>query len=302
MTHLHAIVLTLNEEKHLARCLESIRDCCATVVVVDSGSTDRTIDIARDFGASVLSNAWINYASQLNFGIRALAGRGGWVLRIDADEILRASASEVRETLALAPAHVDGLLVRRRLHFLGRPMKWGGMDPVWQLRIWREGRGACERRWMDEHMIVQGAVKKSKLLLDDINLNSLGWWIDKHNKYAAREAIDILARKYGMLEIETVQRPQLDQTTVKRFLKERVYLPLGGTRSFLYFLYRYLFRLGFLDGIEGYYFHVLQGLCYRAMVDAKVLEIERYAADRGVPLPDAVEACTGIAPMAAPKD
>lgn len=298
---LHAIVLTLNEEKHLERCLRSIAAACDSILVVDSGSSDRTVEIARRHGATVLENPFVNHATQLNFAIASLRGRGGWLLRIDADEVLLDAPDAVRAALARMPDDVDGLLVRRRLHFMNRPMRWGGMDPIWQLRIWREGRGICEQRWMDEHVIVEGRVAKSPLRIDDINLNSLGWWTEKHNWYAAREAIDILARRHGVFAIQSVSRSSgLDQVVLKRALKNNLYLKLGGgARALLYFFYRYVFRLGFLDGREGWYFHVLQGFWYRTLVDAKILEIETFAARNGVPLADAIRVCTGLDPRLA---
>lgn len=294
---LHAIVLTFNEEKHLARCLASIAPACDSILVVDSGSTDQTVEIARGHGATVLHNRFVNYATQLNFAIAQVAGRGGWLLRIDADEVLLAGAEEVRHALS-ASASVDGLLVRRRMHFMGRPMTWGGMDPIWQLRLWREGRGHCEQRWMDEHVLVEGGVAKTALRIDDINLNSLSWWTDKHNGYATREAIDILARRHGLFPIESVARARgVDQVVIKRALKDGLYLRLpAGLRSTLYFLYRYVLRGGFLDGRAGWYFHVLQGFWYRTLVDAKVLEIERHARRTNASMTDSIVAVTGVDP------
>jgi glycosyltransferase involved in cell wall biosynthesis len=300
-TALHAIVLTLNEEMHLDRCLRSIAPVCASILVVDSGSKDRTVEIARTHGATVVHNRFVNYATQFNFGVAQLAGRGGWLLRIDADEVLLGKPEAVRRALAEAPATVDGLLVRRRMHFMGRPMTWGGMDPIWQLRLWREGRGACEQRWMDEHVTVEGDVAKTGLRIDDINLNSLSWWTDKHNSYATREAIDILARRHGLFAIESVSRARgVDQVVVKRALKDGLYLRLPpGLRSTLYFLYRYVLRAGFMDGRAGWYFHALQGFWYRTLVDAKVQEIERRAERDGTSVLEAIVAVSGLDPRLA---
>jgi glycosyltransferase involved in cell wall biosynthesis len=298
---LHAIVLTLNEEKHLARCLESVAAACDSILVVDSGSKDRTVEIARRYGATVLQNRFVNYATQLNFAIARLAGRGGWLLRIDADEVLLADPATVRQALEAAGPSVDGLLVRRRMHFMGRAITWGGMDPIWQLRLWREGRGTCEQRWMDEHVIVHGDVARTSIRIDDINQKTLSWWTDKHNSYATREAIDILARRHGLFAIESVARARgVDQVVVKRALKDQLYLRLPpGLRSSLYFLYRYVLRAGFLDGRPGWYFHVLQGFWYRTLVDAKVQEIEQHARERGVPVIEAIVAVTGVDPRPA---
>lgn len=294
---IHAIVPTFNAEQHIARCLESIRDHCASITVIDTHSTDRTVEIARGLGADVLTTDWINYATQMNFGIDALAGRGGWLLRIDADEIFdRDSTIGLRDAAATMAPDVDGILILRRMYFLGRRMRYGGIEPSYQLRLWRNGRGRCEQRWADEHIKVPGRVVKSGVVLSDINLNSLAWWTEKHNNYSSREAIDVLNRTHGFLP-----RPDADvsgmntQARLRRILKEKVYMKVpGGARAMAYFLYRYLFRLGFLDGRAGLYFHLLQGLWYRSLVDAKLHEIREFAATHGVPITEAIRDRTGV--------
>lgn len=297
MSQIHAIILTLDEAPHLARCIESLGGQCASITVIDSGSRDATVAIAEGLRAQVLRNGWVNYATQMNFGIDALAGKGGWLLRIDADEVLDADSRQtLAEAIAAAGAEVDGLLVRRRIHFMGRRIRYGGIEPSWQLRLWRNGRGRCEQRWMDEHIKVAGAVKTSGLVLSDINLNSLTWWTAKHNSYASREAIDILNGRHGFMRSDVLAGGGASrQARARRFLKEQVYgrVPKG-PRAGLYFLYRYLFRLGFLDCAPGWYFHTLQGFWYRTLVDAKVAEIEAFAKTNNVPVTAAIGACTGI--------
>ncbi|MFC3205339.1 glycosyltransferase family 2 protein [Aquamicrobium soli] len=297
MNQIHAIILTLDEEKHIARCIGSLSGQCASVTVVDSGSKDATMAIAEDLGAHILRNEWVNHSTQMNFGIDALAGKGGWLLRIDADEVLDAdSAQTLGSAIAAARPGVDGLLVRRRIHFMGRRIRHGGIEPSWQLRLWRNGRGRCEQRWMDEHIKVAGSVAKTGLVLSDINLNSLTWWTAKHNSYASREAIDILNHKHGFMNVDTLaQGGASPQARMRRFLKEQVYGRLPKRlRALLYFFYRYIIRLGFLDGEPGWYFHVLQAFWYRSLVDAKVTEIETRWAEQGGMVTDAITACTGI--------
>ncbi len=300
MIDIHAIILTFNEEKHIARCIRSIKGQCATVTIIDCHSSDQTVQIARELGAKVLVNKWINYASQMKFGIDALAGEGGWLLRIDADEVLDAdSKGAMVEAIERAEGDVDGLLIRRRIHFLGRRIKYGAIEPSWQLRLWRNGAGRCEQRWMDEHIMVDGRVMKSTLVLSDINLNSLAWWTDKHNSYASREAIDILNQRFGFLASDNISEAGASgQAKLKRLIKERIYLKIpGGVRALLYFLYRYVLRLGFLDGKPGYYFHLMQGFWYRTLVDAKVMEIIQFAKSEKVTIIEAIKDRTGIDPV-----
>jgi glycosyltransferase involved in cell wall biosynthesis len=296
---IHALILTRDEEKHIERCLTSIRPYCASLTVIDSGSTDRTQEIARRIGAEFIFNPWINYATQMNFGIAHLRDRRGWLLRIDADEYLDPSSGpKLAEVLSSVDAGIDGVLVQRRIIFMGKRIRWGGIEPSWQLRLWRTGRGACEQRWMDEHVVVQGKTTRSAIILADENLNSLDWWTSKHNHYASREAVDILVSR-GLLH----SRPSeaLDshlgssQAKAKRFIKNRIYNKLpGGLRSLTYFLSRYILGGGFLDGRAGYYFHVLQGLWYRSLVDAKLSEILRIARSKKVSIEESVRVTTGI--------
>jgi glycosyltransferase involved in cell wall biosynthesis len=297
MPDLHAIVLTLSEEIHIARCLKSIRDVCATITVVDSGSTDRTVEIAKSFGAEVVSNPWVNHATQMNFAIDHVASRGGWLLRIDADELLSSSSAvSLVKSIAQANTATAGILLRRRIFFMGRGLRWGGMDPIWQLRVWREGRGRCEIRWMDEHIIVSGETEKSRAIMEDRNENSIDWWTAKHNSYASLEAIDLLNLKHRLRLSDTVPTcPSSPQAAMKRAIKEGIYVRLPGPlRTWLYFFYRYLLLLGFLDGKPGFYFHVLQGLWYRTLVDAKVCDIEAFASVANTPLVEAIRIRTGI--------
>jgi glycosyltransferase involved in cell wall biosynthesis len=301
---IHAIILTLNEEIHLGRCLASLADQASSVTIVDCGSTDRTTEIARDFGADVLTNVWVNYATQMNFGIDALAGRGGWLFRIDADEVLDLGPfTTLPEVVTRVDDECDGILVQRRIHFLGRRIRHGSIEPSWQLRLWRNGRGRCEQRWMDEHIKVQGKIVKSEIVLADINLNTLSWWTTKHNSYASREAIDQLNARYRFLSNDgLVVTNASNQARLRRFVKEKIYLNVpAGIRVAAYFVYRYILRLGFLDGKEGYYFHILQALWYRTLVDAKVVEIEAYAREKDVSIVDAISDRTGIPLMSSTK-
>jgi glycosyltransferase involved in cell wall biosynthesis len=299
MSKIHAIILTFNEEKHLARCIESLGDQVDTITVVDCGSTDATIEIAKRMNVDVIFNPWVNHATQMNFAIEHLASRGGWLLRIDADEILdQDSGVSLREAVRRADSKYDGILVQRRIYFLGRRLKHGSIEPSWHLRLWRNGRGRCEQRWMDEHIVADGMVIKSNLVISDVNLNSLTWWTAKHNDYASRESIDALNARHSFFHLHDRQpfKSLSAQAAFRRFVKEKIYYNAPpGVRPLLYFLYRYFLRLGFLDGIEGFYFHLLQGFWYRSLVDAKIVEIRKCVANGNIRFIDAVKDCTGIA-------
>ena len=270
------VVMTFNEEKHLLRCLNSLRPFTESVFVVDSFSTDRTVAIARNWGATVVQNPWVNHTTQFNFGIQHNPFHTDWVMRMDADEyVLPELAAEINARLTGLSPGIGGIYVKRRVMFMDRWIRYGTYYPIWLLRLWRWGDGDCEQVWMDEHIkLKKGETIQFEHDLVDHNLNNLTWWTQKHNQYSVLEAINLLNYRYRFDSDETVE-PRLfgTQEQRKRYLKERyATLPLF-TRPVLYFLYRYIIRLGFLDGRAGFVWHFLQALWYRFLVDAKVMEV-----------------------------
>lgn len=292
-----AIILTFNEELHLARCIASLKGIANEIVVVDCYSSDATLDIAAANGARVIQRAWVNHANQFNWALTQLDPSIDWVLRIDADEVLTPSlVAEIQTRLPGIPTETDGIYWGRRMTFQGRLIRHGGVFPIRVLRLFRYGRGECENRWMDEHIRVVGpTVDFAGEMIDD-NLNSLTWWTEKHNKYASREAVDLLNLEYHFMPHDSVACLRSGkQAGVKRWLKEKVYARLpGGFRAFAYFFYRYVIRMGFLDGQAGTAFHFLQGFWYRYLVDAKLAEVKSYMRKNGVDAPTAISHVLGI--------
>ncbi|MDD1532482.1 MULTISPECIES: glycosyltransferase family 2 protein [unclassified Bradyrhizobium] len=274
------IVLTYNEERHLARALRSVAPIAHEVFIVDSFSSDRTLEIARDSGAHVYQHKFINQAKQFQWALDNLPISGTWVMRLDADEVVGADlAAEIRSQLQLVPAEVTGLTLRRRHIFLGRWIRHGGRYPLILLRIWRKGSARIEDRWMDEHIVLtSGRSQPLSGEFSDHSLLSISEFVEKHNRYATREAVDILNDRYGLFHSDNAIKPgNLSlQAAAKRFLKIRIYnaLPFWISAT-LYFLYRYIIRLGFLDGTQGLIYHFLQGYWYRMLVGSKVFELEQ---------------------------
>lgn len=293
-----AIVLTFNEEKHIERCIRSLQKFARDIVIVDSFSTDRTKEIAESLGARFYQNKWVNYSSQLNWGITKVPITTEWTMRWDADEYATDELTdEINAKIGTLPPAIKGVYLKRRVYFMGRWIKRGGYYPTILLRIWRTGHGLCEERWMDEHIKLNDG---DTVLFDhdfiDENLNHLTWWIAKHNSYANREAVDLFNIKYNLLASDEAEALTLDsQEKGKRKLKENFYsrLPLF-LRAFIYWKYRYFFKLGFLDGVPGLIWHFLQGFWYRFLVDAKIYQVERYAKDRGVSVKEAIREVLGI--------
>lgn len=294
---LTTIILTFNEERHISRAIESARAISDHILVVDSGSTDSTRSLAADLGAQVLEHPWINHATQFNWALEQLSSDTDWVLRLDADEIITLElAAQLRDALATVSPEIVGIYVSRRMSFLGRTIRHGGVFPIRVLRLFRHGRGRCENRWMDEHIHVDGPTTGVQGEILDDNLNSLTWWTQKHNSYASREVVDLLNLEHRFLPFDSIASLRGGQQAgVKRWLKERVYTRLpGGFRASAYFFYRYVVRLGFLDGHEGTAFHVLQGFWYRYLVDAKLAEVKAYMHRTGADPRQAIAAVLGI--------
>lgn len=270
------IILTKDEERNLPIALESLRGLAAQVFVVDSGSSDRTVEIARSFGCTVVQHPFTTHAHQVNWAIDNLSIRTDWVMRLDADERL---TPELREELSAKlpkfAAETTGLLLKRRVYFWGRWIRHGGYYPLWLLRIWRPGAAVCEDREMDEHMLLKhGRLERLDNDIIDENRKDLSFWIEKHNVYATRE---VAAVRRQQSEIDPVRTgPNVAR---KRRLKQSLYgRSPKFVRAFCYWILRYVFLLGFLDGRAGFVFHFLQGFWYRLLVDAKLAEAE--AADR----------------------
>lgn len=275
---LTALILTLNEHLHLQRCIESIAPLCARIVVVDSGSSDGTPELARSLGAEVHHHDWPgSQAAQLNFALDALAIESPWVLRIDADEYFTPELrAELGAALGSVPPQVTGLVLPRLVLFQGYPVRFGGFSPQWLLRVWRTGKARSEERAMDEHMVLfEGRATRLHGRLIDHNRNDVFWWTEKHNRYARREAAEIVAVTHR-LRASSPQGPTLaGGPAVKRWVKERLYLRLPlGFRALLYFFWRFFVRLGFLDHPRVWVFHVLQAGWYRLLVDVNVREFE----------------------------
>lgn len=292
---LTVVILTKDEEKHIARAIQSVNSVASRIVIVDSGSTDNTIQIAKKLGAEVLVNPFVTQARQFNWALDQLPEDTDWIFRLDADEIVSPElAQSLEQNLTDLPATVAGASVTRRMSFLRRPIRWGGVFPVRITRVLRYGRGRSEDRWMDEHILLKGAeVHLDGELLDD-TLQPLGWWINKHNTYASREVVEILDAEFGFLGRNQLAAPK-GRAGVKRWIKKNVYMRLpSGLRAFVYFVYRYVCRFGFLDGPQGTAFHVLQGFWYRYLVDIKLYEVKSAMKNENLDAVSAIQKVLGI--------
>jgi len=276
--NLTALILTYNEHLHIKRCIESCKQYCKDVVVIDSFSTDDTVEIAKSLGARVYQNKWENnYAKQFNWGLDSGEITTEWVIRMDADEYcLPELIEEIKEKLPNVSDDVSGIILKRRSYFWGKWMKHG-IYPVKLLRLFRYSQGRCENRWMDEHIFVKsGNVIEFENDFVDENLNNVRWWVNKHVNYAIREAVDLLDIQYGLTgnNSESSGQEKGGQADKKRELKRKyANMPLF-KRAVNYFLYRYFIKGAWRDGKEALAFTIVQGLWYRILVDCYIYEIK----------------------------
>lgn len=277
MLDLTVIILAMNEEKNIVRSIGSVKNIAKRILVIDSGSTDNTVEIARENGAEVIKHSpFLNQATQFNWALDNSNINTIWVLRLDADEqVTPELAKEIEKNLKKhAHDEVNGFEVRCKILFMGKWIRHGGTYPLIIPRLFRYGFGRVEMRRMDEHTMIDGKILRLKNDLIHYDFKGLHEWIDKHNKYSARECQDYFER----LQTNDVQiqgKLTGSQRQRKRFLKNGVYYKLPKFwRAWFYYIYRYYIRLGFLDGPEGKIFCFLQAYWYRFLVDAKILEME----------------------------
>lgn len=288
MADLTVVILTKNEEKNLKKCVESFRGAAKRFVIVDSFSTDGTEKLCQELNEALqkqgsqldfYQNKWISYADQLNWGLNNTGITTEWSMRMDADEELTPElAEEIKQKLPRVKKATGGIILRRRVYFMGRWIRHGGRYPELLLRIFRTGKASCEMKIMDEHMILsEGKTIQFEYDLIDNNQKNLEWWTAKHNWYSNREVLDHqMTLKKAMDESLEQNGTSSGQAKVKRVVKNGGYYRLPKFfRAHLYFIYRYYIRLGFLDGPEGRIFHFLQAYWYRFLVDAKLYECEK---------------------------
>lgn len=280
MLDVSVIILTYNEEKHIRRCIENVISFAKDIFIIDSFSTDRTLEIVKEYhNVHVLQNKWENnYAKQFNWGLEQAFITTEWVLRLDADEyLLPELVQELQDELPSLSDDVTGIIFNRRHIFMGKWIK-RGIYPVKLLRMFRYGKGMCEQRLMDEHILLtEGHAVEFEHDFCDHNLNNLSWFCHKHVNYAIREAADLLDIELNLNgEVETDSNKQIGLQALTKRMKKHKYAkhPLFW-RSFAYFCYRYFLKGGYLDGKVGFIWTFMQSWWYRTLVDAKIYEIKQ---------------------------
>lgn len=268
------LILTKNEEKNLALCLESVKGFAKRCVVVDSGSTDRTKEIALEHDADIYENPFVNYATQFNWGLDNTGINTKWVVRLDADERFTPELCKVLEEQM--PLHendnVNGFVLEARLFFMDKELKHGGSRKK-KLMVFKNGIGRIENRKMDEHTVLsEGEAIEIKEPFLHYDFKDLTSYVKKLNWYATREMQDYMEGAFPKAGFEASNK-EIEQMRGK---KTKYYKAPMFWRCWLYFLYAYLIKGNCRNGIEGFIYSFLYHLYYRILVDAKIYEQKKY--------------------------
>jgi glycosyltransferase involved in cell wall biosynthesis len=274
-----AVVLTFNEESNLEACLHSIARLTTAILVVDSGSTDRTAEIARTYGAVFMEHPFESHAQQWKWALSQVPASAEWILALDADQKMTPALQDELDHLFRDGAEqlrgVNGLYIKRRQVFRGKWIRHGGYYPKYLLKLFRRQKLLLDAfDLVDHHFYVDGCTRKMRfdLIEENHKEDDITFWIDKHNRYAARLAQEEHDRK--LHSVRPPLEPSLVGSPDQRTLWQKAvwsHLPRYA-RPTLYFVYRYFIRLGFLDGKQGFIFHFLQGFWFRLLIDIKLDE------------------------------
>ncbi len=264
------LILTLNEELNLIKCLSSV-SWCDDIVILDSFSTDKTRNIAESFEVRFVQRKFDDYASQRNYGIDKIKYKHRWLLMVDADEVIPDKFyAEIKHVIAKSNEAVTLFRMRRKDFFMGRWIKRSSGYPTWFGRLIKIGRVSVKRS-INEEYHTDGEIGLLKEHLHHFPFNKgFSSWIEKHNRYSTMEAEAMVSEYIDNIKTGSFfhKDPVIRRKTIKAFVYSMPFRPL------LIFFGLYFFRFGFLDGGPGLIFCILRAF-YEFMIDCKVKEIKR---------------------------
>lgn len=269
------IILTYNEEMHLPRLFESIKDLNATTYILDSVSTDATIEIAEKYGAVVKTHPFENHPKQWDFALKNFEIQTPWIIGLDADQIVTPELYlMLKEFETENYIGINGIYFNRKNYFQGSWIRYGGYYPIYLLKMFRTGIGFSDlNENMDHRFIVPGKTviwKKGHLLEENLKENDIHFWFKKHERYSdliAQEEVERMRKlRSQSLKPNLLGNPDEKKAWLKRLWWK---LPLG-IRPYLYYGTRMFLQFGLLDNKTARHFHYLQGLWFRKLVDKKI--------------------------------
>jgi len=281
-----AIILAYNEEKNIEECLLSVKDWAGEIFIVDSGSKDKTLEIAARYEVNIKKHEFETHSKQWAWALKNLRINNKWILGLDADQRLtneiREEIRDLFETKRDVLSNIDGFYINRRQVFRGKWIKHGGYYPKYLLKLFKINSVVIdENDLVDHHFYVNGTTAKlsNDLIEQNLKEDSIYFWTEKHNSYAKLLANEELKSEGNGLSNKN--RPSVFGNPDERSIWTKGIwgkLPLY-IRPFIYFIYRYIFRLGLLDGKEGFVFHFLQAFWFRLLVDINIEEMRKKEKD-----------------------
>ncbi|HYA42049.1 MAG TPA: glycosyltransferase family 2 protein [Syntrophobacteraceae bacterium] len=283
------LIPTRNESANIGRCLEELHGWADEIVVVDSQSSDNTVQIAESFGAKVIQFYYTGgLPKKRQWALDTYPFRNEWILLLDADEIVEGPIrNEIGE--AIKTTEYDGYWLRFQIYFLGRRLKYGDTQ-LWKLFLFRKGKGRYEKRLdnqdrsmsdieVHEHIIVSGKTGRLKNPIRHENVNSMSRYISKHNEYSNWEAGVFIKSSNGEIKSSLFG----SQAQRRRWLRTRFFCLFGS--PFYVFLYKYFIRYGFMDGKQGFIYSLFQAIQV-FHTKSKIFELRNGASQSFFPVQD----------------
>ena len=269
------IILTFNEEDHVGPAIESVQGWAREIFVVDSFSTDETVNAAleyADHGVRVVQHAFENYSSQWNWALTNLPISADWTLKLDADERVPDDfKAEVLDVLQDADPELAGFYFQRRMIFMNKALRFGG-NVSYDLRMWKTGSAQFDGRQINEHAMVDGATHSLKCLVDHHDTKSITEWWEKHNRYSSLEALSMIDEaQFDVIKPRFLGSPDERMKWLRRMYWGH---PFRFLSALGLFLYHYVLKLGFLDGTRGFQVAFLRAT-YFYLTDLKLIEYRR---------------------------
>jgi glycosyltransferase involved in cell wall biosynthesis len=264
------LILTYNEEKNIKYVLENIKDFADEVVILDSYSTDETVNIAKQYGAKIYCRKFDNFSAQRKYALNELPISNDWIFVLDADEYLTDELrTEIRQLMNTAKNLQDAYFIKRRFYWQGQWLK-RCFYPTTLIRFGKKGLIDCDDKPINEHLICKtqniGYLENDFV---DYNRKDLNDWVVKHNDYETREAVQLMTKD------ETKYNFFASQYERKRWIRTNIWNKLPPVvRAFIYFIFRYIIQGGFLDGKKAFMYHFIDSFVYRTLIDFKYLEMK----------------------------
>lgn len=265
MVNITVIILTYNEEENISHSVSNVIDWADEVIVLDSFSSDKTVEIAQSIGAKIHYRKFDNYAKQRLYAFKELPVLHPWILFLDADEFLTKELKKEIDELLQGIPKARGYYIKYRFIFLNKWIRFGGYYGTKIMRLFHKDYATINRE-MNEHILIDGITDTLKNDFIHEDRKGLNFWLKKHINYAKLEAAELINKTSNE---DMMARLFGNQTQRKRWVRKYVWVPLMPPliRPFIYFFYRFFLRLGFLDGKRGFIFHFLHGLWYIFLID-----------------------------------